>query len=181
MQYFVIYDGELYHHGIKGQKWGIRRFQNEDGTMTEQGLKRYHSRGRIRKALNKTEKKVGKASARAIKYTSNMDRAYTNSRKYNRLKKKAERNKDIQAEGKRQVDTLLKLAEQNGYTINSKTVLRYHNLGLPIVSQLLPIPLVNVSGQIGTMARSDREGLTYGASRYVSADKKYKIGKAKKE
>lgn len=33
---------ELYHHGIKGQKWGIRRYQNEDGTFTEEGRKRYH-------------------------------------------------------------------------------------------------------------------------------------------
>lgn len=30
------------HHGIKGQKWGIRRFQNEDGTLTEAGKKRYN-------------------------------------------------------------------------------------------------------------------------------------------
>lgn len=32
---------ELYHHGIKGQKWGVRRFQNEDGSRTSAGLKRY--------------------------------------------------------------------------------------------------------------------------------------------
>lgn len=31
---------ELYHHGIKGQKWGVRRFQNPDGTRTKAGLKR---------------------------------------------------------------------------------------------------------------------------------------------
>lgn len=31
----------LMHHGIKGQKWGIRRFQNEDGTLTPEGQKRY--------------------------------------------------------------------------------------------------------------------------------------------
>lgn len=30
----------LAHFGIKGQKWGIRRFQNEDGTRTEEGKKR---------------------------------------------------------------------------------------------------------------------------------------------
>lgn len=32
---------ELYHHGIKGQKWGIRRWQNEDGTLTEAGRRKY--------------------------------------------------------------------------------------------------------------------------------------------
>ena len=34
---------ELYHHGILGQKWGIRRFQNEDGSLTAAGQKRYSS------------------------------------------------------------------------------------------------------------------------------------------
>lgn len=33
-------NGELYHHGIKGQKWGIRRFQNPDGTWKFAGKKR---------------------------------------------------------------------------------------------------------------------------------------------
>lgn len=33
--------GCLSHHGIKGQKWGIRRYQNADGTLTAEGLKRY--------------------------------------------------------------------------------------------------------------------------------------------
>lgn len=31
----------LYHSGIKGMKWGVRRFQNEDGTLTEAGKARY--------------------------------------------------------------------------------------------------------------------------------------------
>jgi len=33
---------ELQHWGIKGQKWGIRRYQNPDGTLTEAGKKRYY-------------------------------------------------------------------------------------------------------------------------------------------
>lgn len=32
---------ELYHHGIKGQRWGIRRYQNPDGSLTPAGRKRY--------------------------------------------------------------------------------------------------------------------------------------------
>jgi len=37
------YNNELYHHGIKGQKWGVRRFQNPDGSLTLEGRERYGS------------------------------------------------------------------------------------------------------------------------------------------
>ncbi len=32
---------DIEHHGIKGQKWGVRRFQNKDGSLTAAGKKRY--------------------------------------------------------------------------------------------------------------------------------------------
>lgn len=45
----------LSHHGIKGQKWGVRRYQNYDGTLT--------SKGKQKKGLTDKQKKILKAAA----------------------------------------------------------------------------------------------------------------------
>lgn len=58
--------GELKHHGILGQKWGVRRFQNADGSLTAAGRERYGSGGyegyeaEARKITEKYNKRVGK-------------------------------------------------------------------------------------------------------------------------
>lgn len=52
----------LAHHGIKGQKWGIRRYQNPDGTLTDAGKKRYGSQLKydIDKSIKESKnKKIG--------------------------------------------------------------------------------------------------------------------------
>lgn len=41
---YVQRSNELYHHGVKGMKWGIRKYQNEDGSLNARGIKRYSGR-----------------------------------------------------------------------------------------------------------------------------------------
>ena len=38
--YYMYPNNELYHYGVKGQKWGVRRYQNKDGSLTPAGRKR---------------------------------------------------------------------------------------------------------------------------------------------
>lgn len=55
-QYVVLRSSdELYHHGIKGQKWGVRRFENLDGTLTREGQQRYYGK-RFEKESKKQER-----------------------------------------------------------------------------------------------------------------------------
>lgn len=37
----MYYNDQIWRWGVKGMKWGIRRYQNKDGTLTEAGEKRY--------------------------------------------------------------------------------------------------------------------------------------------
>lgn len=53
-----VYSDELCHYGVKGQKWGVRRYQNPDGTLTEEGKARYklgslHKESEIREDFKK--------------------------------------------------------------------------------------------------------------------------------
>lgn len=80
---FIPHSDYLAHHGIKNQKWGQRRFQNYDGSLTSEGRKRY---GVGESNLSKRERKQAeKAKAKAAKV-----RAKANSKKKADAQKAAE-------------------------------------------------------------------------------------------
>lgn len=55
MPYQITFTDELYHHGVKGQKWGVRRFQDKYGKLTSEGKKHIG-----KKADKTTRKEVAK-------------------------------------------------------------------------------------------------------------------------
>lgn len=67
----------LEHHGILGQKWGIRRYQNEDGSLTEAGKRRYSrevaKEQRVARSIEKSERRMRIKEAKAAAKASEME------------------------------------------------------------------------------------------------------------
>ena len=59
--YGIHYDSVIEHHGVRGQKWGMRRYQNPDGTLTPLGRKKL---GRIERKVSKLGNNVNQSKSR---------------------------------------------------------------------------------------------------------------------
>lgn len=75
---------ELYHYGIKGMKWGVRRYQNKDGSLTSAGKKRYNQNdwsddakeaSRLKK---KSVSQMSNAELRKLTERQQLERNYAN-------------------------------------------------------------------------------------------------------
>lgn len=110
---------EIHHHGIIGQKWGVRRYQNKDGTRTAAGKRREQSSD-----VDKQAKRKRKTEVKSRRTMSEAD-----------LKKKIERMKlereyktlveeDI-APGKRYVSEILSSAGKKTLTVAAAGALAY--------------------------------------------------------
>lgn len=144
-----LYGESLEHHGILGMKWGIRRFQNKDGSLTEAGKKRAEKNAakaaaKEEKNKAKTEKKEAKAAAKEEK----------------RVAKEEEAQKQLRAE----IDDAIaninveKLAKLKGYMTNedlknvSQRALALGQVGDNLAKFRKELPKSAYEKAIGTLA-----------------------------
>lgn len=118
-----MYNNELYHFGVKGMKWGVRRYQNKDGSLTPKGKKRYGkmSDDKLQKTLYKQVKKkraeqtnwsnqwmvgntIGKHSKAAQDKFDKDKSEYANSDAYKQAQKKLRKLQDRYESGKVDAD-----------------------------------------------------------------------------
>lgn len=163
------YNDELYHHGILGQKWGVRRFQNADGSYTPAGEKRYGGNKKTAKQYTKRLNDVDQAMAFNLRDrkdatdAKNMlltkqaklqkkgkdlkEKQLNQIKEYDKKIKEAEKNYQ---KGKKECAALVKKAAKEGYSIKSKETMRDVRRGSEKAAQVLgtlaSIPLAACTG-----------------------------------
>lgn len=153
-----MYENDLYHHGIKGMKWGVRRYQNPDGTLTPAGRKREAKQ--YTKSLNDLDKESVKYIAKYMKKDAKTRRYANKGAKYikkhdanttekdiKRLEKISSKMEAADKSAKEELAAfrnndsatwkLIAEAAQKGYTVHSKEVTRNGEIGRTYIQGIL--------------------------------------------
>ena len=117
MNYIIVSNGELYHHGVVGMHWGVRRYQNADGSLKPSGRKRYTEGGKKqlsdeeRAARNAKIKSTAKKVAIGVGVTALVAAGTYAAVKYNK-KTMAEAKQIMSDAHKKKVDEYLEQADK---------------------------------------------------------------------
>ena len=117
MNYYIATDRfgqyDLKHYGIKGQKWGIRRFQDESGKLTKEGISRYREFRKEISAENRKAFRLGRDATIAGRALEKAQKKYDNSKIKNEEKVRAvlkdaqKKYKRALSDGKKHYDELV--------------------------------------------------------------------------
>lgn len=119
--YRINTSDELYHHGVLGMKWGVRRYQNYNGSYTQAGLKRYEKSASTYEDLKAKKKQYGSRTMMDSRTTYGRATKLAKQRMkkdYKHLKqdKLADQGKNLYANGYRITDNVgTKMAKQIDY------------------------------------------------------------------
>lgn len=141
---------ELCHYGIKGQKWGIRRYQNEDGSLTDAGKKKYSHAGAIKRELNNTDQTIAELKRSKAMAEYRKDKALSKGQKEN-AKNFEKQIKDYDKrinEGKDITKKLISVAEKQNMYVTSKECMRYADQGKTLMAAYIG----GIPGMLGSMA-----------------------------
>lgn len=138
----ITLSNELQHHGIKGQKWGVRRFQNTDGSLTAEGKKRY-SVNDYQQAIDKT-KTAGKI-VNEVKTLNNTIKKVNDPAAERRIRKSAAEMSDIELQKRVQ-----RLNMEDNYT---RMMLHRESLerGRTFVDKALDVSAIAVQGTVASL------------------------------
>lgn len=142
---------EPYHFGVRGMRWGQRRFQNLDGSLTSLGKARYGSggsRGSFGRSrdLNKLDRERVRAAAKSQLYREKADNRYSRKNyrfqkhnpnsgklakddKVKRWESKAKSYSKLANRSKQMADRIISNSRKKGMSVRSKDTLRQVNIG----------------------------------------------------